>query len=221
MAKRIKLNAGDTFSIEVAENNFIFGKIVFVTKEQYINKVSEKDRKSGLDWFTNCVLIETYIGVFNSLDKVDFNKTAVKGNFVSKSMFKRDDVKILENKSVNPQNIVFPEYIRAEGMKYYFSVGELQFPIEITAQERDEIHVYPTFGSGYWEMIATLVFSGEEKFVEDKKDIKDKSFYFTSEDLHMKPKHREWIYKMIKENSTQSYYNLALKYGYDLKRLYE
>ena len=221
MAKLVKLKAGDIFSRRISENNYIFGRIIFVTKEQYIKKVAEKERKSGLDFFTNCILIETYIGVFSSLDKVDCNKIAVKGNFVSKDMFKREDVKILENKSVNPQNVTFPEYIRAEGMKYYFSVGELQFPIEITSKEREEMHVYPSYGSGYWEMVATLVFSGKEELVEDKKHIQEKSFYFKNEDLHFKPGYRNKIYKMLKENSNQSYYNFALKHGYDLKRLYE
>jgi hypothetical protein len=164
--------------------------------------------------------METYNGVFDTLDRVDYKKIAVKSNFVSKDMFKREDVKILHNIPVNPKNVTFPEVITTFNSNYFFSVGELNIPIKITSQERDDIHIYPSYGSGYWEMVATLVYSNRPDLIEEKKHIQDKSFYFASEDLRVKPEFRNKIYTMIKEDPKQNYYEMALKHGFDLSRLY-
>ena len=95
MAKRIKYKTGDIFSIEVSENSLIYGRILFDPNEQYLKITPKEEQFSYLDWFGKCVLIETYKGVFSSLKEVDFRKVAIKSNFVSKDMLKRDDVKVV------------------------------------------------------------------------------------------------------------------------------
>jgi hypothetical protein len=176
MAKRIKYKTGDIFSIEVGNNEFVFGRVLFDTKEQYIKKLSPDEQKSYFNFFSNCFLMETYNGVFDTLDKVDYKKIAVKSNFVSKDIFKRDDVKILHNIPVDPKNVTFPEVITTFNSDYFFSVGELNIPIKITSKERDDIHVYPSYGSGYWEMVATLVYSNRPDLIEEKNIFKIKVF---------------------------------------------
>jgi hypothetical protein len=217
MAKRIKFKTSDIFSIEVSKNEFVFGRILFDPSEQYIKKIPEEKQFSYLDWFSGCILIETYLGVFSSLDKVVFSRIAVTSSFVSKNIFKREDVKIIDNKPVNPQKVSFPEVISTYDSKYYFSVGELKIPININSQGYDQIHVYPSFGDGYWELVATLVWSGREDLVE-KEDVKE--VYFSADDLRVTPKKRNKIYALIGEDPNQSYYELALKHGFDLARLY-
>ena len=223
MAKRVKLKTGDIFSIEATEHEFVFGRVLFDPDEQYLNKIPKEEQFSYLDFFGGCVLIETYIGVFPSFENIDIKKTGIKGNFVSKKMFKREDVKIIDNQPVNPKEVSFPEVISTYNSNYYFTVGELKIPITITSDEYKEIHVYPAYGSGYWELVATLVWSGRKDLVKEEK-IKDNtvdvSYYFTAEDLKFSPEKRNKIYAMLHENPNQSYYEMALKFGFDLARLY-
>jgi hypothetical protein len=219
MGKRINVKAGDIFSIEVAEKEYIFGRVIFDPNEQYMKKVPKEEQFSYLDFFSGCVLIETYTGIFPFIEKVDFSKIAVKSSFVSNKIFKREDVKILHNIAINHKEVSFPEVISTMNSNHYFTVGELKIPINISSQEHDEIHVYPSYGSGYWEVVATIVWSGRKDLVEES-DIKDT--YFKAEDL--RDNHncevRNKIYSMIGEDPTQSYYEMALKYGFDLARLY-
>jgi hypothetical protein len=218
MVKKAKYKTGDLFSIKVAENEYIFGRILFDPNEQYLKKIPKEQQFSCLDFFGKCVLIETFTGVFSSSNEIDYNKIAVKSSFVSNKIFIREDVEILDNKKINPVDVSFPEIISSFNSNYYFSVGELKIPINITTKERDDIHVYPSYGSGYWEMVATLVYSKREDLVEEKNHIHDN--YFTSEDLRSKPDIRRKIYKMISEDPNQSYYEMALRHGFDLARLY-
>ena len=223
MATRVKIKVGDIFSVEISENEFIYGKVLFEPKEQYIKKIPSEKQFSYLDFFQNCVLIETYIGVFTSFEKIDIKNIGIKGQFVSKKMFKRDDVEIIANQPVNPKDISFPEVISTYGSNYYFTVGELKLPIKITSKEYDEIHVYPSFGSGYWELVATLVWSGRMDLVEEeriKNNTVDVKSCFEASDLQYTPEKRNKIYSLVGEKINQSYYELALKHGFDLERLY-
>ena len=217
MAKKVKFKVGDVFSIEASKSEFVFGRILFDPNEQYMKKVPQEKQFSYLDFFSGSILIETYVGAFNSLDKVDYSKIAVKNSFVSNTIFKRNDVKIISNQPVQPQEVSFPEVISTYNSNFYFSTGELKIPININHAEYNEIHVYPTSGSGYWELVATLVWSGRTDLVEAG-DIRET--YLKSNDLRFSPEKREKIYAMIGEDPNQSYYELALKHGFDLARLY-
>jgi hypothetical protein len=104
MAKKTKYKTGDLFAIKVAENEYIFGRILFDPNEQYFKKVPIEQQFSCLDFFGKCVLIETYIGVFSSYNEVDYNKIAVKSSFVSNKIFKREDIEILINKGLSKNN---------------------------------------------------------------------------------------------------------------------
>ena len=217
MAKKVKFKTGDIFSIEVSNSEFVFGRIIFDPNEQYMKKIPQNEQFSYLDFFDGCTLIETYLGVFDSLEKVDTNNKAVYNSFVSNNIFKRNDVKIICNRPVSPQEVSFPEVISTYGTNYYFTTGELKIPIAINDKEYNDIHVFPTFGSGYWELVATLVWSGRTDLVAVD-DIRET--YLKSNDLRFSPEKRERIYAMLGEDIKQSYYNLALKHGFDLARLY-
>ena len=128
MAKRIKYKTGDIFSIEVSENSFIYGRILFDPNEQYLKKMPKEEQFSYLDWFGKCVLIETYKGVFSSLEEVDFRKVAIKSNFVPTHMLKREDVKLIGYEPVKPQGVSFPEVITMYNSNYYFSEGNITHP---------------------------------------------------------------------------------------------
>ena len=218
MGKKLAHKTGDIFSVSVAENEFIFGRILFDVNKQYIKKFPKGEQFNNyLDWFGKCYLIETYIGVFPSLDKVDFDKIAVECDFVANSFF-RDDAAIVGHKEVNPKDVIFPEVLSTYNSQVYYSVGELNLPIDLSWEEYDKIKVCPCMGSGYWSIVETLSLS-ERKDLIDPDDIGD--FYRKASDLRIQPELRKRLYEMIGENLNQTYYEMALKHGFDLARFYE
>lgn len=229
MAKKTTLKTGDIFSLEVAENEFIYGRILFDVTNQYMKTVYPANQKNGvknyLDFFNKCLLVETYLGTHKSLEGVDFDKKAVQGTFVCNDFFKEDffqqkNFMIVGNKAVDIKEISFPETLSSYNSSFYFATGELYLPIAITSNEYDDIKVHPSFGNGYWTIIvATLDYSNRIDLVdEEDRDMKN---YFRWSDLKSLPGIRSKLYGLIGGNPSQSYYEMALKYGFDLARLYK
>ena len=217
MAKKV-YKTGEMFSVKVSENEYIFGRILFDPNLQYLKKVPKEKQFSYLDFFGRCFLVETYMGVFTSLSDVNFDKIAIKSSFISNRFFKEEKVEKLSNKPVNPIDVSFPEVLSIYNDVIYFTVGELRLQVPLSFEEFEKIKVRPSYGSGYWDVIATIMTSKREDLVEDKRDIKDN--YFFDSDLRSLPDIREKIYSLLGESSEQSYYELALKHGFDLTRLY-
>jgi hypothetical protein len=230
MAKRIQLKVGDIFSLEVAKNEYIFGRVLFDVTKQYIESPYYKGGKNffssenSLDFFNGCLLLETFCGIYSTVDKIDINKKAVVSAFVSKdfykaSFYKERNFQVIGYQKVDYKQVSFPEALESYNNKFYFSCGELYLPINIDGQQYDEIKVHPSFGYGYYEIIvATLDFSGRDDLIEPDDKLQN---YFRWSDLRSLPAVRNEIYKLLNETTKQNYYELALKYGYDLKRLYE
>ncbi|AZA65323.1 hypothetical protein EG345_11785 [Chryseobacterium carnipullorum] len=74
-------------------------------------------------------------------------------------------------------------------------------------------------GKIYYLEIATLDISNRKDLISDKDDIMDNYFKFS--DIRSLPLLQKEIYQTIDENPDVSYYELALKYGFDLKRFYK
>ena len=74
-------------------------------------------------------------------------------------------------------------------------------------------------GKMYYIGLATLDFSGRRDLIEDQEDIMDNYFIFS--DIRSLPEKRKEIYEAIGEDPNQSYYELALKHGFDLARFYK
>jgi hypothetical protein len=226
MAKKAKYKTGNVFSVKVAENEYIFGRVIFDVSTQYIETSFYKKEKTNnyLDFFNKCFLIETFYGVFSDIKDVDMEKKAVISTFVSDdfykaSFFKERDFKTVGFKSVDYKNVSFPETLFSYNMNFYYSVGELFLPININRQQCDEIKVYPSFGNGYWTVIvATLDFSGRDDLIEAEDNEKQNHFRWS--DLRSLPEIRNRLYELIGEDPNQNYYKMALKHGFDLARLY-
>jgi hypothetical protein len=229
MAKKLKLKSGDIFSLEVAKNEFIYGRIVFDVTNQYMKTVYPINQGKGIknyfDFFNECFLVETFLGVHKSLEHVDLDKKAVQGTFVSgnfykASFFAQRKFTVVSNKAVDPKKVSFPETLSAYDPNYYFACGELYLPILIDESTYyDEIKVMASFDMGYWTIIvATLDISQREDLIEegDNKKIN----YFRWSDIKSLPEIRNRVYHLVGENPNQSYYEMALKYGFDLARLY-
>lgn len=220
MAKKVKCTTGDVFAIPVSDTEFIFGRVLFDVTKQYIKIVPKEEWKFNyLGFFNKSVLVEMFLGVYTSVEDVDFEKKAVTGTFVFNGFLSEYKGMIVGKREVNPIEVSFPETLGSRNMDYYLTLGELAFPIDITEQiYYDEIKVMPSTGYGYYEIIvATLDFSGRDDLI--KEDVKMDN-YFRDSDLRSLPDVRKRIWKLAGEDMNKSYYELAKEKGFDLARLY-
>ena len=220
MAKKVKCTTGDVFAIPVSETEFIFGRVLFDVTKQYIKIVPEEERElNDLGFFNKSVLVEMFLGVYTSVEDVDFEKKAVTGIFVFKDFLSEYKGTIVGKREVNPIEVSFPETLGSRNMDYYLTLGELAFPIDITEQiYYDEIKVMPSTGYGYYEVVvATLDFSGRDDLIEEDAKMDN---YFRDSDLRFLPDVRKRIWKLAGEDMNKSYYELAKGKGVDLARVY-
>ena len=220
MAKKVKCTTGDVFAIPVSETEFIFGRVLFDVTKQYIKIVPEEEREFNyLGFFNKSVLVEMFLGVYTSVEDVNFEKKAVTGTFVFNDFLSEYKGMIVGKREVTPIEVSFPETLGSRNMDYYLTLGELAFPIDITEQiYYDEIKVMSSTGYGYYEVIvATLDFSGRDDLI--KEDAKMDN-YFRDSDLRSLPDVRKRIWKLAGEDMNKSYYELAKGKGVDLARLY-
>lgn len=216
MGKIKKISVGDVFAIKIEDTDYYyFGRILFDTKEQYKEEIKNHNY---LDWHGESVLIETYKTISKRPEISDF-KTVTNSTFIPKSYLLDEDITIVKNISVDPKKVLFPEVYQDIHMKgILFTVGELAILTSFDTKHVDRTKVFPTLGNIYMLQTATLDYAGRRDLIEDEEDIMDNYFKFS--DLRSLPEVRKEIYKDIGEDPNMSYYELALKHGFDLARFY-
>lgn len=219
MTKKKELKTGDLFAIKFDDVNYYFGKVLFDVKNQYFAKVTEEESflSNYLSWFKESLLIETYQYISQKPDISHF-EIAVKSEFVAAKKLKINNIKILHNTFVDPKSVSFPETlsnIHRRGI--LFTVGELGLQTNFTTSFADEVKVFPSLGNIHQVGVATLDAAGRRDLINPN-DIMDN--YFRWSDIRSIPEVREKIYKAIGESPDQTYYELALKHGFDLARFY-
>ncbi len=208
MKKDIK--TGTIFSVKVSSDEKIYGRILF-NVDDYLDK--NKDPTNYFDVFKKCVLIETFGKVASDFDESFLINIAVKSSFIPVNTFSEElEWQLLDRVISVPQEyITFPEVLRFVEGKIYFCVGEVVIPTAFDEVFRDECGVYPSFGSGYWEVVATLDYADRKDLIADKSDIMES--YFKDADLRESPDLRRRIYYALNEDPNMPYEKLALKHA--------
>ncbi|AZA50453.1 hypothetical protein EG346_20715 [Chryseobacterium carnipullorum] len=215
MKKDIKV--GDIFAIKIENSTeYYFGRVLFDVKNQYNGS---GQMHNYLDWHKESVLIETYKYISSEL-VINNYETAIRSTFISKRDLLKQDIQIIDNILVNPEKVSFPETLKNFESTCFFTVGELAIKTNLSTEYAyDKIKIFPTLGKIYYLEIATLDISNRKDLISDKDDIMDNYFKFS--DIRSLPLLQKEIYQTIDENPDVSYYELALKYGFDLKRFYK
>lgn len=216
MAKRIKIKAGDIFSIKVSGDYYVFGRVMLNVSAQCKGKVSED---SNLNFFGGAILIEMY-DQFSKEDKFDKAKAKVliHGMFTSISGIKDGIWKIIDHIPVIPELVEFPESLLSFSRKIYYSIGELILKTKLTTDEYEKIGVYSTLESSYAVGPICLHYLGKDDLIEEQFKWPE---YLENSDLRYRPEIRDKILKQAGYDDSKSYYENALKRGFDLKRFYE
>ncbi len=211
------IEPGSIFSVNVSADEKIYGRILFDV-DDFLDKSKNKDLKNYFDVFKKCVLIETFGIVSKEFDVSYLKNVAVKSSFIPVDTISDGEEWELTNMliPVSVGYITFPEVLRFVDGKIYFCVGEVSIPTSFDEVFRDQSGVYPSFGSGYWEIVATLDYAGRKDLIEDEDDLME--CYFKDSDLRESPELRKEIYDAINEDPGMSYEQLALKHGFNLNK---
>lgn len=210
------ISVGDVFAIKIDNSQYYyFGRVLFDVKRQWTD---EGQAHNYLDWHGESVLIETYKHISNRLD-LKYFEIAIQSAFVPKRHLLKEDIVIVGNSPVDPRKVTFPETLKNFERDYFFTAGELALKTEYSSEHAEnDFKIFPTMGKTYYLQIATLDYAERTDLIVDKQDIMDNYFRFS--DLRSLPEKRLEIYQKLGEDPNMSYYELALKKGFDLARLY-
>ena len=216
MGKIKKITVGDVFAIKIENTDYYyFGRILFDVKEQYKQKI---ENHNYLGLYGKSTLIETYKTISKTPEISEF-EVVVDSTFIPKRDLLDEEITIIQNIPVDPKKVSFPEtFSSIQPLGKLLTVGELSILTSFDTKYVDKTKVFPVRGNIYYLQLATLDYSGRRDLIEDQEDIIDN--YFRDSDLRTFPEIRKEIYQDIGEDPNVSYYELALKHGFDLARFY-
>ena len=205
----IKYKHSDVFVNKMKNGKYMFGIILLDVKKQCFRK-KIIDQSNSLSCYNGTVLIELF-KEFSNTKNYSSSDVLIPGIFVFDFDLKDGYWEIIDNITVNPEKIDFPEGMLYSNGLLYFVKGEIKLRVPKPISYREEIGVgIATMACGSIEKIASF-------YLDNKFDSKDGPLY--NYDLHFNDK-RKKAYKLINENTKQSYSHMAKKYGFDLSRFY-
>ena len=214
-----KLLEGDIFYVNYNEK-YIFGRVLLDVSERVL-KVEGKNSMWGL---TGCYMVAVYEGVYDK-PILESDEYIIPSAYTYKKYFysKRNklDWHFYKHEKVDYKQLIFPESILDAEKGISFISGELEIPISITREQYDkggEFDIKRTIQGSYYTIIKyALYYQNREDLIEGFTP----AILYDKQNLHFNLPARGKVYKMVNEDSSQSYYELALKYGFDLGRFYK
>jgi hypothetical protein len=222
MAKKIKLEAGNVFRVKLLNGLYVFGHIVFFVSRKNQKKYQELNPESYLrGFFSNCLLVNIYSQI-SEKDILENDEIFFKGVFLSStdlSTMGEETVTVVDNIPVEVREVEFPETVEDDSRNLFIQKGELTLKLgNIRESVKEKLRAFPcSFKSIISIADGVLFFQGRNSEMQI-------SYYdgwnHSPSDLKYNPELRNKIYAMLKEDPNQSYYNMALKHGFDLARFY-
>jgi hypothetical protein len=227
MNNKKKLQEGDVFYVQMNEK-YIFARILVDVNERILKIEPEHKYK----FYSGCYLVEVYKGVYDE-PKLTTNEIIIPGQFTFKSYFYSKNYKIeyifYEHRPINYRELDFPESLETgdDGLlnlrKFDVSVPSKTLFKDFPRKDMNESSIYnPYFTGGIFTGFYQLVdeafhLQGRDDLLWDKERI---YFSVRTTDLRLSPEYRRKFYQQIGENIDTPYYEMALKHGFDLARLY-
>ena len=215
--KKNKLEEGDIFYV-LYNGKYFFGKILLDVSNRILKIANIDSFKS----FSDCYLVAVYKGIYDA-PLLEFDEFIINGIYVYNKYFYSKKYKInwqfYMHEGIDYTKIDFPESLVAiHGNGICFTKGELEISTELTEIDYDgEFKVNKTVNPSYYSVIDCACHYQKR---DDLMTFKPYSF-LESQDFRFALNKREFIYKKINEDPNQTYYQLALKHGYDLGRFYK
>ena len=211
-----RLNEGDIFYVQY-QGKYFFGKILMDIGERI------PQRGIPIKFAHDCYLVGVYKGIYDEpiLLEKDFIIPSV---YTLKKQFYLREYKtewhFYKNEPINYKtDISFPENITiVDKVGICFRCGELQFVTQLSKEEwLGDFDIQRRVYFWYHSVLETAC------HYQDRDDLIEyyiPQSFLEKEDLRFADKQRQEVYKQIGEDPTISYYELELKNGFDLGRLY-
>ena len=212
----MKLKIGDIFRVEVQSGKYIFGRVVFDINKQYCKNISD-DISNYLMFFAKHYVIQTFKGVYDDPDADFLRETIIDSVITRSKIFKDGYWPIIGNIEIDPKKVSFPETLALKNNKLFFECGEIQIELPVSYKYRDEKKIYPTLISPITIYAGTLFYQGLQEYIDEEHFYPQ---YLEGSDLRFRPDVRKEVYDMMGEELGQTYYEMALKYGFDITRFY-
>ena len=223
MVKRVNLEAGNIFRVKLLNGMYVFGHIVFFVPRRNKKRYQEINSESYLRGFlSNCMLVDIYSQISYS-EVLERKEVFFKGVFFSSSdlsTMSEDVITVIENEKVDVKGVEFPETIGADQDGLFLQRGELKIKLDDVKKDvQEELLKYPDSFKDVYSVADGVL------FFQNRQSEMQRNYYegwkHTQNDLKNDTELRLKVYAKIGEDPNQSYYELALKHGFDLARLYE
>lgn len=214
MKKRAK--AGDIFTEQLKNGQYMFGRVLLDIKEQLKKGVIVRG-ESRLTAHSISYCVSVYDSICDEPILPDDAKVIWPGIPVGHDMFGDDSWTIIAHKPVDPKEIEFPEEISIYNSEITFIKGEVR---QQSKQGSESLNK---------ELIPfTRSFLNEQDLFNtiltymDRKDLAKEEEIITDYDKRfIDPNLRKRIFELFNENPGMPYYDFALKHGFDTARFFQ
>jgi hypothetical protein len=231
----MKIKFGDILAVELLNKLYMFVQIVYQIPQGNKDEIAKINPKSRLlddrPFYNGFYIMNVYKQI--SKDMILQNKEIMfKGIMTMGRDIKKSKYTIIAHEKISVENVEFPETIQfysknsfshlPSQIGYYLERGELKIFIKSEFDEELENGPKGGFKDHYSIGESVLYFQNRKNEMQRKyPEGFDVHKFLLHNDLRYYPELRDKVYKIIKEDPKQSYYEMALKYGFDLRKLYE
>lgn len=214
-----KLNEGDIFYVCVNQK-YIFARILLD-----VDRILKKESNHKAKFYTGCYLIEVYDGLYEEPNLLS-QDIILPSQFTFKKYFYSKNYKVewtfYNSEKIDYTQLDFPENLEtgADGF-INFRKFDVSLPTKTLFKN------FPENSSGNQKYTATICGSyyqmvDEVFHLQGRNDLMQtkRTHFLENNDLRLSPKDRLKFYQQIEEDPNISYYELALKHGFDLGRFY-
>lgn len=210
-----KIKIGDLVRVKLLNDMYMWVHVLFDTPNEKQREKMNLNTNNYFYVYSSCYLVNVYSQISKD-DELKDNSVFFKGIFVPKKHLTKGI--IISNIEVDYNQIDFPENTGGYNSENWLSKGELtlgSIPEEKIREWNDR------FNSSFKDIysVADDVLYMQNRKSEMQRTYSD-NWNHIPKDFRFYPECRKEVYDMIGEDPNLSYYELALKHGFDLARFY-
>ncbi len=210
-----KIKIGDLIRVKLLNGRYMWVHVLFDV-QSVIQEKKEINYYNYFYFYASCYLVDIYSQI--SFDEELLDDTIfIKGIFVPRKHLEKET--IISNIPVDYRQIDFPETTGGYDSDNWLSKGELALG-KIPQRKIDKWNNrFNGDFSDIYSIADTVLYMQNRKSEMQRTNYSDDWEHIPG-DFRYHPKYRKKVYKIIKEDPNLSYYELALKHGFDLARFY-
>lgn len=213
MKKRAK--PGNIFTCQLDNGLYMFGRVLMDVKVQvFDSKILVKKEHTHLRHYDTGYVVEVYDTIAESNELPDVLHIKIPGIAVDADTFEDDVWQVIGFKAVDPKEVDFQESLNYYDGELDYHRGEIfisaDVPPSLLSDEIEEFRAAAFVNS-------VLLYDDVYEYMQsdDPSELLDYDCRLLEKGL------RETVFKIIGEDVNFSYYDLALKHGFDTARFFK